>query len=61
MRILLGCNERDPHIPLARVRESAEVLTAMGAETLMLVIPGAGHGIVAEEMTWLRKHLNDDR
>lgn len=57
--LLLGCHEQDPHIPLARVRESAEVLGAMGAEVDTIVIPGAGHGIVADEVSWLRKHLND--
>ena len=56
--ILLGCHERDPHIPLARVRESADVLGAMGAEIETIVIPGAGHGIVEEEAAWLRGRLN---
>lgn len=55
--VLIGCHERDPHIPLARVRESAEVLNAMGARVDTLVIPGAGHGIVADEMAWLHKQL----
>ncbi len=57
--VLLGCHERDPHIPLARVRKSADVLSAMGAAVDTIVIPGAGHGIVADEAAWLRKHLND--
>ena len=55
--VLLGCHERDPHIPLARVRESADVLRGMGARVETLVLPGAGHGIVAEEIDWLRLHL----
>lgn len=59
--VLLGCHERDPHIPLARVRESADVLSAMGASVDTFVIPGAGHGIVAEELAWLRKRLNGSR
>ena len=56
--VLIGCHERDPHIPLARVHRSAEVLTRMGAGVDTLVIPGAGHGVVAEEVTWLRRYLN---
>lgn len=56
--VLIGCHEQDPHIPQARVRESAKVLGAMGAKVDTLVIPGAGHGIIAEEATWLRKHLD---
>jgi len=58
--VLLGCHERDPHIPLARVRESERVLGAMGAGVDTIVIPGAGHGIIADEAAWLRKHLNDN-
>ncbi|HEY9038990.1 MAG TPA: phospholipase [Roseovarius sp.] len=58
--ILLGCHERDPHIPLARVRESGRVLGAMGAKVDTIIIPGAGHGIIASEAAWLRKHLNDN-
>ena len=56
--VLIGCHERDPHIPLARVRRSAKVLEAMGASVETLVIPGAGHGIVASEAVWLRGVLN---
>lgn len=56
--LLLGCHEQDPHIPLARVRESATVLGAMGARVDTIVIPGAGHGIVADEASWLRTYLN---
>ena len=56
--VLLGCHERDPHIPLARVARTAEVLDAMGARVETMVLPGAGHGIVAEEAAWLRGRLN---
>ena len=56
--VLLGCHERDPHIPLARVARTAEVLGEMGASVETMVLPGAGHGIVAEEAAWLRGHLN---
>ena len=58
--VLIGCHARDPHIPLARVHRSAEVLTAMGAAVETLVIPGAGHAIVAEEAAWLRGRLNGE-
>ena len=55
--VLLGCHERDPHIPLARVRRSGEVLQAMGAAVETMILPGAGHGVVAEEAAWLRGWL----
>ena len=56
--ILIGCHERDPHIPMARARRSAGLLAAMGGAVDALAIPGEGHGIVAEEAAWLRARLN---
>lgn len=56
--VLLGCHERDPHIPLARVYESAEIMRGMGAKVDTLIIPGAGHSVVEQEATWLRGQLN---
>ena len=56
--VLLGCHERDPHIPLARVRKSAAVLSDLGAKTETMILPGAGHGPVMEEIAWLRGRLN---
>jgi phospholipase/carboxylesterase len=58
--VLLGCHERDPHIPLARVQKSADVMQNMGAKVETLILPGAGHGIVAEEAAWLRRQLNTE-
>lgn len=56
--VLLGCHARDPHIPLARVRRTAGVLGGMGAAVEEMILPGAGHGVVAEELGWLRARLN---
>jgi phospholipase/carboxylesterase len=54
----LGCHERDPHIPLARVRETHSVLERAGATVTTQIYPGVGHGIVEEEVRWLRRLLN---
>lgn len=56
--VLLGCHERDPHIPLARVRRSVDIFEGMGAEVETRIHPGAGHGIVAEDVAALRAILN---
>lgn len=56
--VLIGCHERDPHIPLSRVHESADVLGRMGASVETQIMPGAGHGIVTGEAAWLRGRLN---
>lgn len=55
--IFLGCHERDPHIPLARFETSAAALREMGADVITHVIPGAGHGIVADEVRHARELL----
>lgn len=56
--VFIGCHERDPHIPLARVRRSEAVLTALGATVTTEIYPGAGHAVVAEEVARLRAVLN---
>jgi phospholipase/carboxylesterase len=51
-------HERDPHIPLARARESEAVFTGLGATARLSVTPGAGHGIGPEAVATMRGHLN---
>lgn len=48
--VLLGCSERDPHIPLGRVNETAVVLGAMGAAVTTRIAPGAGHEVTPDEV-----------
>ena len=56
--VFLGCHERDPHIPLARVRESEAVFERLGSAVTVKVLPGAGHGIVEDEVRALRGLYN---
>ncbi|PQO24614.1 phospholipase [Rhodobacteraceae bacterium WD3A24] len=55
--VLITCHERDPHIPLRRVRETEEAFTAMGADVRSLIHPGAGHGVLADDVAALRALL----
>jgi phospholipase/carboxylesterase len=57
MPVLLGCSERDPHIPIGRVRETDEVMRALGAEVITRVYPGAGHGLNEDEVGAARRIL----
>lgn len=52
--ILLGCAERDAHIPLEHVEHSAAVLGALDADVTTHVFPGASHTVFPEEIEWLR-------
>jgi len=56
---LLGCSERDPHIPAARVRETAAALSAMGAAVSTLLYPGSSHTVSPEEVALARRLLAD--
>ena len=56
--VLLGCHERDPHIPLARVQDSAAVFKLLGAHVQTQILAGTGHGVVDEEVRTVRGLLN---
>jgi predicted esterase len=57
-KVWMSVHERDPHIPLRRVRETATVLTGMGAEVTTQIYPGTGHAVMREDMERLRIWLN---
>ena len=56
--IFLGCSDIDPHIPLERVKESAEVCRSMGATVDERIYPGMGHTVNVDEMTAVRAMLS---
>jgi predicted esterase len=51
--VLLGCSDRDPHVPLWRVEETGEVLSRMGAEVETRIYPGMPHTIIRDELDWV--------
>ena len=53
--VWLGCHAADPHIPAARVAETAAHLTALGAQVDRVEHPGAGHGVTAADVTALQR------
>ena len=53
----LGCSDVDPHIPVERVRESAEVYRRMGATVDERIYPGMGHTINQDEIDAVRTLL----
>jgi phospholipase/carboxylesterase len=57
MPVLLGCSERDPHIPIGRVRETEAVMRALGAEVVTRIYPGGDHGINEDEAGIARQIL----
>jgi predicted esterase len=57
----LGCSDIDAHIPVERVRESAEVYRKMGAQVDERIYPGMGHTINEDELTAVRSLLSGVR
>lgn len=48
--VFLGCSDIDPHIPLERVRESADVFRRLGASVDERIYPRMGHTINGDEL-----------
>lgn len=48
--VFMGCSDVDPHIPVERVLESAEIFTRMGAAVDKRIYPRMGHTINADEI-----------
>lgn len=55
--VFLGCSDRDPHIPLERVKETTEVLTRMGAQVTERIYPAMGHTVNEDELERVRRLL----
>lgn len=55
--VILGCSDRDPHIPLARVEETATVLDGLGAAVTKRIYPGLGHTVNQDEINLIQALL----
>ena len=53
--VFLGCSDVDPHIPLERVHESAEVFRRLGARVDERIYKRMGHTINADELAAVRE------
>jgi len=48
--VFLGCSDIDPHIPLARVHETADVFRQLGATVDERIYPAMGHLVNTDEI-----------
>ena len=55
--LFLGCSDVDGHVPLARVRESRDVLGRLGAEVDERIYPGMGHTVNEDEISKVAQML----
>lgn len=52
--VFIGCSDVDAHIPLARVKETTQVLTRMGAQVDERIYPGMAHTVNDDEISAVR-------
>ncbi|WP_254522010.1 alpha/beta hydrolase [Natrinema caseinilyticum] len=57
--VFLGCSDVDPHIPEARVHETAAVLESMGAAVTKRLYEGLGHGVTDDELEFVSGMVAD--
>lgn len=48
--ILLGCSDKDPHIPKDRVEETASILDSLEAQVTKKIYPNMGHTVNQDEI-----------
>jgi predicted esterase len=48
--VFLGCSDVDPHIPLERVHETAEVMKGLGGSVDERIYRGLGHTVNGDEL-----------
>lgn len=53
--VLIGCAERDAHIPLEHVEHSAAALSAFNAAVTKQVFPGSAHTVFPAEAAWMKQ------
>jgi predicted esterase len=59
--VFLGCSDVDPHIPVDRVHESADVFRALHANVDERIYPGMGHTVNLDEIEVVRSLLGAPR
>lgn len=55
--VFIGSSNRDFHVPLTRIEESAQLLKKMGASVKTLIFDDPEHTIREEELEWVNEHL----
>ncbi len=56
--VFIGCSDVDMHIPLARVKETTEVLGKMGAKVDERIYPGMPHTVNDDEIEAVRQLMS---
>lgn len=55
--VFIGSSNRDMHVPLSRIEESAAIMESMGAEVKTMIFDDPQHTIRQEEIDWVNENL----
>jgi len=55
--IFIGSSNKDMHVPLTRIQDSAKVFELMGAATKTLIFQDTNHTIREEEIDWVNNNI----
>ena len=55
--VFIGCSDTDPHIPVERVRESAEIFRCLGGFVDERIYPATGHTVIPDEIAAVNRLL----
>lgn len=53
--VFIGSSDVDPHIPVQRCHESAEVIRSLGGAVTVKIYPGMGHTVTMNEINEVKK------
>ncbi|WP_143962654.1 alpha/beta hydrolase [Litoribacter populi] len=56
-KVFIGSSNRDMHVPLSRIQDSAKLIEKMGANVKTLIFEDPQHTIREEEMDWVNKNI----
>ncbi len=59
MPVIIGCSDRDAHIPLQRVKDSSAVFAEMGAQVTERIYPNGAHTIYEDELELTNEVLGE--
>jgi predicted esterase len=57
--VFMGCSDVDPHIPLERFIETADLLTQLGGSVTKKIYPGMAHTIIHDEINEAKKIVGE--
>lgn len=57
--VFIGCSDIDSHIPVKRVRQSAEAMEKLGGDVTARIYPNMGHTINEDELTFTKSLIAD--